>query len=369
MDGKRNSLRVVLLLLGAILIVGTTFFSRYLDLPPVDAFYLTVMTVATVGYGDVSPLLRAKEIGARPEVAELFTVLLIFVGMGILAYGATLFTEYVVSGDLQRSRWKRTIQKRIDALRGHYVVCGGNEMGVHILQELSTTRRPFVVVEENAETVRRLEERWPGLLLVHGDPGDEAILALAGVERCDGVMLALPDERENLMITLAVTARCEAAGVARPRLIARVVDLERTGPRLLSTGADGVISTGFIGGRRMVSELTKPQVTTFLDRMLSETRVDVRIEEVRVGPGAALDGATLAGLALPDRLRLSVLAVKRGEHSSGVAPAGSGGVPGVRPPQELTVNPDGEFKLRAHDTLIVLGEVSNVVALRAEAEG
>ena len=305
MEPKQSSLLVVSALVAGVIAAGTAFYALYLELSVADAVYLTVMTVATVGYGDLSPLARAKEIGADPAPAEFFTVLLILVGMGVLAYAATLFTEFVISGEYAKERFRRRVQRRIDALRGHYVVCGAGELGDHVLTELAKTHRPFVLVEENPEAVRRLEERRPGLLAVTGDPGDEETLGRAGVERAAGVILAHPDERENLMVALAVKARCEAAGAARPRIVSRVADLERTGPRLLASGADAVVSPSFIGGRRMVSELLKPQVTTVLDRMLADPRVDVRIDEARVSPGGPLDGATLGELALA-RLRARV---------------------------------------------------------------
>lgn len=313
----------------------------------VEAVYVTVVTIGTVGYGDISTHAGIPRDSWRHEVGELFSCLLIILGISAFIYAIGVVTEFVVSGEIQRESRRRKMQQRIARLRGHFIVCGGGETGLHILRELVRTRRTFVLIEQSEERLKELEEEFPNLLFVEGDATLEANLLLAGLEQAAGLVAALPNEKDNLVVAITAGQRREKLAPGF-RIAAKVTNAEAAGPKLRLAGADAIAAPNAISGRRMVAEMFRPAVTTFLDRMLRDTRAVMRIEEAIIQPQSALDGLTLAQAQLPQKLGLVVAAMRQGAA--------------------LVCNPAADQRLAAGDVLIAIGDMDRITRLRQLAQ-
>ena len=318
------------------------------DLTLTEAVYVTIVTIGTVGYGDITTHSAIPKGTLRHEVGEIFSCLLIILGISAFIYAIGVVTEYVVSGEIQRESRRRKMQQRIARLRGHFVVCGGGETGLHILRELVRTRRPFVLVEQSEERLKELEGEFPQLLFVEGDATLEANLILAGLEQAAGLVAALPDEKDNLVLAITAGQRRERLAPGF-RIAAKVTDAEGAGPKLRLAGADAVVAPSAISGRRMVAEMFRPAVTTFMDRMLRDSRAVMRIEEATIQPRSPLDGLTLAQAQLPQQVGLVIAALRKG---------------GI-----LVCNPGGDQQLEAGDVLIAIGDMDRIARLRQLAQG
>ncbi len=339
---RRRIIRATLLI-GAVFVIGTAGFRYLLGLPFIEALYLTVITLTTVGYGDISPHADMPP-GGNAYLVKLFTILLIIVGMGGFLYFLSIVTEYMVSGEMSRARRQGRMRRRIDGLRGHWILCGAGETALHMARELGNTARPFVLVDTDADRLRALADRLADLCYVHGDATQETTLARAGLERAAGVLLALPDDKDVLYALLALQERKRATGAVL-RVAARTTDWQKTGPKLRAAGADVVIAPDGIAGRRMVSEMFRPSVTTFLDRMLRDTGTVLRVEEATVAPDSALCGVPLEQSRIRERTGLVIVAVR--------GPDGT-----------FAYNPGPQQPLAPGDVLIAMGEMSQIVHLR-----
>jgi voltage-gated potassium channel len=249
-----------------------------------DAIYMTTTTLTTVGFGEV---IRVSD---RPA-AEVFTVLLLLFGTGTFVYFFSTLTAFVVEGTLERLFWRRRMTRDIDQLREHYVVCGAGHTGEHVARELSETRRPFVVIDQDEGRVRdlhtKLGSEFPALI---GDATEDEMLAAAGLPRARGLVACVGGDKDNILVTF--TARNLNPTV---RIVARCRDV-RTQAKLARAGADAVVLPDRIGGLRLVSEMLRPAVVSFLDIMLRDTERRWRVEEVTVQAGSPLDGTTIGAL-------------------------------------------------------------------------
>lgn len=236
-----------------------------------DALYMTFLMVATIGYGS------GIEIFHRPE-NELFTMAIAFSGIGIMTYFFSSVTALVLASDLDKTMRRRRMEKTIGKMSGHYILCGFGRVGHNVGDELESTHRQFVAVDESQEVLEAQAEKKPGLIFLHGDASDEDILTKANIDNAHGLFAITGDDSRNLMICL--TARQMNSKV---RIVARCNDM-RNVEKLRKTGADAIVSPNFTGGMRIASAMVRPNVVSFLDEMLrSEQRL--RVEEVSVPDG------------------------------------------------------------------------------------
>ena len=283
-------------LLLLVLTVGTLGYHTLEGWSLFDALYMTVITLATVGYGETHPL---------SQLGRVFTIMLIALGVGAVAYGLTAATAFVVEGTLTDTIRRRRMEQAISQLNDHIVLCGLGETGRHVAEECLKSGVPFVVIEKDGERIRRLQKIGQ-FLSMEGDATDEGVLGRARIGQARGLVSALAQDRDNVFVVL--TAR---ALNPRLRIIARVVEVESQA-KLIQAGADATVSVNAIGGLRMASELLRPTVVSFLDQMLRAGGDTVRVESVTIPARSSLIGTRLGQSRMYDRTGLVVIAISRG---------------------------------------------------------
>lgn len=335
---ERTNLLVPFLLLLMIFVVGTVgyHFICHTEEHPVswfDALYMTVITLTTVGYGEIIDL-------EHNPAGRAFTVFLLIFGMGILLYCVSSVTAFVVEGNISELLRRQKMNRLISAMKDHYILCGAGETGIHVVEELHRTRHPFVVVEADPDRVQRVRRIDESILVYEGDAEESGTLEAVGIERAKGLIAALPEDKDNLFLT--ITARQLNPTL---RIISRGVG-ENAAEKLRRAGADGVVSPNFIGGMRMASELIRPAVVGFLDLMLRDPTRTIRVEEVTIPPESALIGQALDQGRIHRETGLLVIA--------------------LRFPEEETFhyNPGSEKVLKEGCTLVVIGDLPQIHRLR-----
>ncbi len=300
-----------------------------------ECLYMTVITLSTVGFGELA---RMGEVpGART-----LTIMLIVGGVGTLAYVQANVTAVLVEGAIGQALRRNRMRKKIEALSGHIVVAGSGSTGKHVIEELIATKTPFVVIDRNQEHLHRISELMMGgdMLFVHGDATEDHVLLLAGVERSAGVVAALTHDKDNLFVTLSARSLNAAA-----RIVSKVTE-DEAAPKMLKAGATAVVSPTQIGGRRMASELIRPEVNEFLDQMLRDKDKSLRLEEVTVPKSSPYVGHALRDAPIRKETNLLVIAVRQ-------------------PTREFVYNPEPDFVLEAGMTLVVMGAADGVKKLRS----
>jgi len=304
-----------------------------------DCFYMTIITLSTVGFAET--LEGMNEI---PE-ARAVTIALIVLGSGTLLYFISSLTALIVEGDLQGILRRRSMDRTIDTLSNHIIVCGIGTTGRHIATELRAVGVPFVVIESDRVRVDELNEEFNDtLLFVNGDATDDHVLELAGIARARGVISALNDDKANLFVTISARALNPKA-----RIVAKSIE-PSTEPKLRRAGADSVVAPNYIGGVRLFSEMVSPKTVAFLDRIVQfGSGISVGLEAIDIPPESPLVGKRLAEAGIREKGAL-VVAVHRSDG-------------------EYVYNPGSEHSLQAGDSLIVLADSHDLAALRETVSG
>jgi voltage-gated potassium channel len=292
---RRRVLGVLLAFVG-VLLVGTLGYLIVEGWPVLDALYMTVITIGSVGYGEVHPL---------SPPGRIFTIGLIVVGLGVMGYGLSTVTAFLVEGELTDVLRKRRMERAIAGLSEHVVLIGGGETGKQIAEELLKTGAAFVVIEPDAARVAALERLGPVLSIV-GDGTESAVLEQARVREARGLITTIPSDKDNLFVIL-----CARELNPTMRIISRLTD-EQSRSKFVRAGADAVVSGNRIGGLRMASEMLRPHVVSFLDAMLRETGGTVRVEEVQVPADSPWVGKTLAEARIQERAGVVVFGLREG---------------------------------------------------------
>jgi voltage-gated potassium channel len=300
-----------------------------------DCLYMTIITLATVGYGET---LDGMD---RVPYARLWTVLVILCGSGILVYWVSSFTAVIVEGDLRGVLRRRRMDKAIANLSDHIILCGAGNTGEHAIRELVETKTPFVVLDHNEARLLELSEELGEQLVYHvGEATDDSALLAVGIARARGVLVMLHEDRDNLFCTLS----CRALN-SKVRIISKAVE-HASVPKLMRAGADRAVSPNFIGGMRLASEMIRPAVVEFLDTMLrGDDRL--RVEEVPVPEAASIVGKTLRNANLREQTKALVLAVRA-------------------PDLSYHFNPGPDFVINAGATLIIMAHMDEVLRLRKQ---
>ena len=320
-------------LLAFTLFVGMVGYVLIEGWAPFDALYMTVITLATVGYGETNPLSYA---------GRVFTLFLILGGVSIVAYAFSTLTSIIVEGQLSTVLNRRRMEKEIAKLSGHYIVCGMSHSARVIMDELQKTGRSFVAIDKDRETVEKLIA--DGFKAVEGDATEEETLKRAGVMKAAGIFAVLSSDQYNAF--LALTAK----GL-NPKI--RVVSTQReltVRQQLLRSGADNVVNPQYIGGLRMVSEMVRPATVGFLDSMMRERGSVVRFDEVAIPAGSPLVGRPVGDVKGTEGhapLLVAVLEEETGHYD---------------------INPDPGRLIKSGDRLVMIGEASKLSDLRKRIE-
>ena len=315
----------------AILLVGTLGYVIFEHTSFWDSMYLTAMTITTVGYGDIVPL--------HPK-GKVFTVFLVFTGVGLVLYAFSKFAETMVEGGLRNILERRKMKKKVAHLRDHYIVCGYGRIGKVICQILKENQRPFVVIEKDDEEVKNIEAE--GFFALTGEAADDEILLEAGLKIARGLIAVVSSDADNVFITL--TARGLNPGLF---IMARSSGAPGAERKLLRAGASKVISPYYIGAKRMAQLIVRPTVIDFIDLTMHAGELGLRMEELFVTENALFANKKLMDSGIRQKHDIILVAIKREGD-------------------EMLFNPRPDSTILAGDILIVLGEHSQIIELEKE---
>jgi voltage-gated potassium channel len=324
--GLLSRFRVPVALLLVALLYGTVGYRLMEGWTLLDALYMTVTTLTTVGFREIHPL---------GPGGEVFTISLILLGLGAVFATIGVGTELVVSGELGAWYRRRQVDRQTAGLREHHVICAYGRVGRAVAASLSEQGAPFCVVDNDPSLIPLMESH--GVIHLTGDPSDEEVLREVGIEHARGLVSAVDSDAVNVFITLTARALNPELSIVARASRAESVD------RLLRAGADRVVSPYELSGRRMAFLATRPAVVDFLEMVALAP--ELTLEEILVRPGSALDGRSV-GEAVADHPGVTVLAVKRGED-------------------DLQASPGADTRLASGDLVLVMGPQRALEALLA----
>lgn len=322
----------VALLLGVYIFGGVGYKIMSPETSYVDCLYMSVITVASVGFSEV------VDNANRPEL-RTYTMVLILFGMAVHLYAVSVVTAFVVEGDLSHYFWRRRMARKIESMNGHYVICGAGETGMRIIEELIATKREFVVIDSDDGAIAALQ-KWKDVAVVKGLADDEEVLEAAGIRRASAAAVALKTDRDNLVATLSIRTMS-------PKIRIVVKELESgMANRFRRAGADSIVNPAAIGGLRLVSEMVRPSVVSFLDLMLRDAEHAYRVEELPILPGSQWANLALKDIPFQSEFNLLVAAIRRPDSMN------------------FNYNPTGSWIVEGGQILIVLGAADDVKRAR-----
>ena len=325
-DKSYKHLRNALLVLFVIIITGTSGFMLIEGWNIADSLYMTIITITTTGFEEVHQLSTG---------GEIFTLVLLMVSFGTVIYIGGTGVQILVESKFFR---RKKMQKKIEHLKNHYIVCGFGRMGTHICNDLRQANAPFVVIESNEDNKKKLEELE--YLYDIGDASSDDTLLRTGVKNAKGLVAVLSSDAENVFTTLS-------AKTLNPQIfvVARAID-DYTEPKLMKAGANRVVKPYELGGVRMAEILLRPGVMDFIDVVAGNNKIDLQIEEITVNKGSLMDKKTLADL--PIRSDLNVIIVSIQNEEKGL----------------FIYNPKGDTIVDEGNKLIAIGERANLEKLK-----
>lgn len=289
-----SKLKLSILLLFATIAFGTSGYVFVEGMSPFEAFYMTVITISTVGFSEIKPL---------SDIGRGITIIVIGMGISLLTYTLGQVARIFVEGELQKILGRRKLEKQIAELKDHYIICGYGRIGTIIVKELRNAKIPLVVVDQDPVSIAALEEQ--GILCLNMDATSDEALQSAGLAMARGLVTAVSSDADNVFIALS------AKGM-RPDIfiLARASD-EKNESKLLRAGASRVVCPYQMGGRRMAEILHKPTVVDFLDQTMMHNELGLQMEEAIVGEGSAITGKTLMSSNLRQDFGVIIVAIKR----------------------------------------------------------
>jgi voltage-gated potassium channel len=326
MDSTKHLLLSVLLAL-CIFLLGASGYMMIEGWDFLDAMYMTVITLTTVGYGEVHDVSR---------IGQIYTILLIFIGVAFILFVAGSVVQFMVEGRIRIILGRRSLDKKIDRLKNHYIVCGYGRIGRVLCDQLKRKPIDHVVVDKNRELIPIFDD--DKVLYVSGDASDETILHKAGILRAKGLIAVLATDTENVFLVL--TAR-----QLNPDLyiIARA-SREESRSKLQAAGANRVESPYEMGAVSMAQRIIRPTVTNFLNLAFAHKRKDIQMEEIPVNSSSDLINVMLKDSGIRQQFNLIIIAIKK--------PDGS-----------MLFNPSYETVVEAGDTVIAVGQEGNLQRL------
>ena len=327
--------------------IGTFGFNYLLkDISLLEAFYLTVITLTTVGYGDISPYANTSPDERTP--ALVFAIILIIFGMTSFVYAAGILTQYVTSGELRKHQRFKKMQKKINNYSEHFIIIGASETGCYIADELKLLRRKFVLIDTSQEALDNYAKNDKSILYILDDATEEHTLLRAGLSRAKRVAITLPSPKDTLYLIMTLK-ELSVNNQWNFEIIAKCPnDIFEKKYRM--AGVDHIIKSHISVAEQIITELYRPASKTFIDRLKSDSSQIVRIDEATICLDSPLDNILLKNSQIKQKTGLIVCAIK--SHASG----------------EWQINPVGDYLLKAGDTLIFVGDLKSSRKLRRLAE-
>jgi voltage-gated potassium channel len=316
--------------IGAALTIGTVGFCLVGGYAPFDAFYLTLSTMTTVGYGD-----------KFSHAGRLFNAFLMIVGVSTIFVAIGAMTQTIIELELGDALGKRRNKRMIDKLKDHYIICGFGRVGRGAAAELQHAGVPFVVVDIDPDRVERA--MMTGMLAVEADSTHDETLHQVGIERARGLVAALSTDADNLFVLLS------AKGLNPKIYVATRAAEEGAEEKMRRAGADAVFAPYSITGHRLAQSLLRPHVVQFLDFTTKDIAMDISLEQVRVSAGSEVVAKTIREMQLRRNLGVIVMAIRRGDG-------------------HMLFNPPADTAVEAGDYLIVMGKQVDLLALEGLAE-
>ncbi|WP_053977395.1 potassium channel family protein [Mangrovimonas xylaniphaga] len=327
---SKSKTTIAILLLAFLVFSGMIGFRIISGYNWIDALYMTVITITTVGFGEVRPL---------DDQSKIFTVFLILTSIVIVGYVISVLTEYLLSQNSFEELKQKNMQKRIDQLQDHIIICGYGRNGTQAAKKLIAYNKPFVVVEQNKELIDKFESELVNF--IHGNANEDEVLHRAGINRASTLISALPNDADNLFVVLS------ARQINKNLRIISRASQETTYNKLKLAGADNVILPDKIGGDHMASLVVVPDLIEFIDNLSIVGRSHVNIEEIEVAKLCSdADEKTIRDLDLRNKTGCNIIGFKNG--------AG-----------EYIVNPEAEMKLGVNSKIIVLGRPEQIQKLNS----
>lgn len=313
-------LRLALLLVIGLIVAGTLGYRLLEGMTLLDGLYMTIITLSTVGFGEIRPL---------SDAGRLFTIGLILAGVGVGAWAIQSAVEVLLGDQLWGTIGRRRMERAIEKLRDHYIVCGYGRMGQQTVSEFQRRQVSYVVVESDPELVQELSEA--DVRVVEGDATYDETLLEAGIERARGLVAAVDTDADNVLITLS-------AKELNPRIIvvARAA-LEESESKLYRAGADRVVTPYSIGGRRIALAILRPTVTEFLSTVVFSEELHTEMGEVHVHTSSPFAGKQVREAELRSRWGATLIGVKKADG-------------------RLLISPTADDRLEVGDVLIVVAK-------------
>jgi voltage-gated potassium channel len=328
-----NRLIGVIIALSVVILAGVLGYKLIEGWNLFDSLYMTVITIASVGFGEVHDLTFQ---------GRIFTIILILCGSATMIYGLSILTAFIVEGELTDVLRRRKMKNAIAKLENHYILCGMSSTGKYIAGELAKTGRKFVVIDSDQQKIKYLNES--NILNIEGDATHEAVLESANIGKAGGLLTALHYDSDNLFVV--VTAKGLNPSI---KIVAKAIN-EESERKLRQVGANYVVMPNFIGGMRMASEMIRPSVVSFLDNMLRAKDATVRVEEIHISSKSLLMNKSLENSGVLDVGGVTVVALSDGKGS-------------------YEFNPPRDRILGTDDVIIVMGIVDKILILQQKANG
>ncbi|PIE99851.1 MAG: potassium channel protein [Maribacter sp.] len=320
----RSKIYLAIILIGVVLATGVIGYRVLSDLSWLDAFYMTVITVTTVGFSEVGPL---------SGEAKIFTVFLIISSVFIFAFSISVITEYILSRNTMEILKKKKARNMINTLSNHVIICGFGRNGNQAATKLKAFDRPFVVVERDKEVIAKFGD---SILFVEGDANDDEVLVEAGIERAGNIITTLPDDAANLFVVLS------ARQLNKKLNIISRASLVTSQKKLMLAGANQVIMPDKIGGDHMASLVVMPDLISFMDELSLEGEHTTNLEEVAIEEFAEQgEHKSLRDLDLRRKTGCTIIGY--------IAPDG-----------KYTINPEANMQLQPKSKVIVLGRPEQI---------
>ncbi|MDY6791916.1 MAG: NAD-binding protein [Thermodesulfobacteriota bacterium] len=310
-----------------IVIFGTVGYIIIEDWGVLDALYMTIITISTVGYSEVHQVSKA---------GRIFTIVLVFSGVGFSLYIAAAVVQFMVEGRIRIILGRRRLEKKIDRMKNHYIVCGYGRIGRVLCRNLKRKPLDLVVIEKNPELIPVMDA--DGVLYISGDAADEENLIRAGIKRAKGLVAVLASDADNVFLVL--TAR----QLDPDLLIMARASQEESKSKLRAAGANTVESPYDMGAASMAHRIIRPTVTSFLALAFAHKRKDIQMEEIPVSASSDLINVMLKDTGIRQKFNLIIIAIKKPDNS-------------------MHFNPSFEATIEMGDTVIAVGEEKNLQKL------